>query len=87
MKRHRLAWREVVMMNRSELKPAIATGVTRSGFARLVSFRRRERRASAFFLIFAAALVLPVLLFASLTAWSYVRAEQARAVAAAQSAA
>ncbi|WP_369678883.1 PAS domain S-box protein [Sinorhizobium medicae] len=74
-------------MNRSELKPAVPTGAHRSPLARLVSFRRRERPAWALFLIFAAALVLPVLLFASFTAWTHVRAEQARAVEAAQSAA
>ena len=44
------------MMNKSELKSAIATGAYRSGFARPVWYRGRERPASAFFLIFAAAL-------------------------------
>lgn len=74
-------------MNKSDLEPAIESGVYRSPPARLVSFRGRERPASGFFLVFAAALVLPVLLFASLTAWTHVRAEQARAVEWAQSAA
>lgn len=71
-------------MNKSELKRAIATGVYHSPAARLVSFCGRERPASTYFLFFAAALVLPVLLFASLTAWTYVRAEQERALERAQ---
>ncbi|AWI62273.1 hypothetical protein AB395_00006650 (plasmid) [Sinorhizobium fredii CCBAU 45436] len=71
-------------MNKSELKRAIATGVYRSPVARFVSILGRERPASAFFLIFAAALVLPVLLFGTLTAWTYVQAEKERAVERAQ---
>lgn len=70
-------------MKKSEQKP-VATGVYHSPIARLVSFRGRERPASTYFLFFAAALVLPVLLFATLTAWSYVRAEKERAVERAQ---
>lgn len=71
-------------MNKSELEPAVATSVYHSPAARLVSFCGRERPASTYFLFYAAALVLPVLLFASLTAWTYVRAEQERAVERAQ---
>ncbi|WP_309486587.1 PAS domain S-box protein [Sinorhizobium sp. 8-89] len=71
-------------MNKSSTTPAAAdwaSRVTRAGS----SLGRRERPASTFFLVFAAALVLPVLLFASFLAWTHVEAEQARAVEWAQS--
>jgi len=72
-------------MKLSELKPAVAIGVHHSTVAGFLSLLgRRERAASVYFLFFAAALVLPVLLFASLTAWTHVRAEQERAVETAQ---
>lgn len=71
-------------MNKSELKTDVATHVYHSPITRLVSFQERERTASTYFLIFAAALVCPVLLFACLTAWTYVRAEQARSIEKAQ---
>ncbi len=74
--------RKAIFMKKSVSRPEAGSRSTFLDFLPLL--RRRERPASAYFLFFAAALVIPVLLFASLTAWTHVRAEQARAIERAQ---
>lgn len=68
-------------MKQSPPEPA-ADGAFRSRVARLVScLKGQDRPASTFILLFAAALVLPMLLFASVVAWTYVQTDRTRTVA------
>lgn len=62
-----------------------AAGTFRSYAARLVSRSGQERPAATFLFLFAAALVLPLLLLASIVGWTYVQGERTRTVERAQS--